>query len=74
MIKLLDMMVPKSSGFQPDSDAPGGVPYSAVKKWSTKVCMYVCTVCSVCVYMCIGLYVASPRECLSALAYDVGFF
>lgn len=50
MIKLLDMMVPKSSGFQPDSDAPGGVPYSAVKKWSTKVCMYVCSVC-VCVHV-----------------------
>lgn len=54
MIKLLDMMVPKSSGFQPDSDAPGGVPYSAVKKWSRKS-VYVC------VYMCVGLYVASPQ-------------
>lgn len=67
MIKLLDMMVPKSSGFQPDSDAPGGVPYSAVKKWSTKVCTYVCT----CVWVCMWL---SPRESLPALAYDVGFF
>lgn len=67
MIKLLDMMVPKSSGFQPDSDTPGGVPYSAVKKWNKKVCTYVCTRAWVCMWL-------PPRERLPALVYDVGFF